>query len=77
MPEVEICCWCTKEINSDADKFVTIGNATADRPRRIAHLSCHQEREKIFSSEIDGAFVLGAGPNLIISLGERLAKKFR
>ena len=76
MPEVEICCWCAKEINPDTDKFVTVGKATAERPRRIAHLGCHQDREKNTFKESGGAFVFSEGPNLIISLGERLGKMF-
>jgi len=41
MPQVEICCWCVKEIEPDTEKFVMVSNSTVNSPRRIAHLSCH------------------------------------
>jgi hypothetical protein len=73
MPQVEICCWCAKEIEPDVEKFVMVNNSTAESPRRIAHLSCHQEREK----KRGPGFVFSEGAEWASNLGERLGKMFR
>jgi hypothetical protein len=73
MPQVEICCWCVKEIEPDTEKFVMVSNSTVNSPRRIAHLSCHQEREK----KRGPGLILGEGAELASNLGERLGKIFR
>jgi hypothetical protein len=65
MPQVEICCWCTKEIEPDTEKFVMVSNSTED-PRRIAHLSCHQERER----KRGLGFVFGERPDWASNLGK-------
>lgn len=44
MPEVEICCFCGKEIDEDNEKFVVVAPKTEKAVRVLAHLECQQAR---------------------------------
>lgn len=46
MPQVELCCFCEKEVDTQGEKFVVVNEKSRSTPREIAHIECFQKRPK-------------------------------